>query len=141
MSRRDEFLSRRELLQRSGLGFGSLALAWMFQQEQARAATTGRAVSFDLTPKQPHFQPRAKAVIQLMQNGGPSQMDLLDPKPGALILPSLGRASAGGVERVELVGGGPLAFVQTGAELQVELNEDHSRGPVPVLAIAGEGLV
>ena len=64
-----------------GLGFGSLALAWMFQQEQARAATTGRAVSFDLTPKQPHFQPKAKAVIQLMQNGGPSQMDLLDPKP------------------------------------------------------------
>jgi hypothetical protein len=81
MSRRDEFLSRRELLQRSGLGFGSLVLAWMFQQEQARAAATGGAVSFDLTPKQPHFQPKAKAVIQLMQNGGPSQMDLLDPKP------------------------------------------------------------
>jgi Protein of unknown function (DUF1501) len=81
MSRHAEFLSRRELLQRSGLGFGSLALTWMFQQEEVRAATTGKAISFDLTPKQPHFQPKAKAVIQLMQNGGPSQMDLLDPKP------------------------------------------------------------
>lgn len=81
MSRRDEFLPRRELLQRSGLGFGSLALAWMCRQEQARAATPRKVVSFDLTPKQPHFRPKAKAVIQLMQNGGPSQMDLFDPKP------------------------------------------------------------
>lgn len=80
MSRQKEILSRRELLERSGLGFGSMVLAWMFQQEQARAATTA-PVRFDLTPKQPHFQPKAKAVIQLMQNGGPSQMDLCDPKP------------------------------------------------------------
>ena len=79
--------------------------------------------------------------VRFTTKGGRLFALLLDPKPGALILPSLGRASAGGVERVELVGGGPLAFVQTGAELQVELNEDHSRGPVPVLAIAGEGLV
>lgn len=80
MSSKREILSRRELLERSGLGFGSLALAWMFQQDQARAATTS-SIRFDLTPKSPHFQPKARAVIQLMQNGGPSQMDLCDPKP------------------------------------------------------------
>jgi hypothetical protein len=34
----------------------------------------------DLTPKHPHFQPKAKSVIQLFMNGGPSQMDLFDPK-------------------------------------------------------------
>ncbi|MGD9855578.1 MAG: DUF1501 domain-containing protein [Planctomycetaceae bacterium] len=34
----------------------------------------------DLTPKEPHFEPRARAVIQLFMNGGPSQMDLFDPK-------------------------------------------------------------
>jgi hypothetical protein len=119
MSRRDEVLSRRELLQRSGLGFGSLALAWMFQQEQARAATTGRAVSFDLTPKQPHFQPKAKAVIQLMQNGGPSQMDLLDPKPllsklhGKKHAEKLETLQEGSAENVLM--GSPYKFEKRGA--------------------------
>ena len=37
--------------------------------------------SFDLAPRAPHFAPKAKAVIQLFMNGGPSQMDLFDPKP------------------------------------------------------------
>ena len=45
------------------------------------APQRGSPVSFDLTPKRPHSTPKAKAVIQLMQNGGPSQMDLVDPKP------------------------------------------------------------
>jgi len=39
------------------------------------------AGSFDLSPKAPHFTPRAKSVIFLVQNGGPSPMDLFDPKP------------------------------------------------------------
>ena len=80
MSRRKDLLSRREMLEMSGSGFGSLALAWMLNQERALAGTE-RPVSFDLTPKAPHATPKAKAVIQLMQNGGPSQMDLVDPKP------------------------------------------------------------
>ncbi len=78
--------------------------------------------------------------VRFTTKGGRLFALLLDPKPGALILPSLGRASAGGIERVVLVGGGPLEFVQTDAALQVILTEDHPRGPVPVLAIAGEGL-
>src|SRR5438445_177871 len=36
---------------------------------------------YDLRPRQPHFEPKAKAVIQLLMNGAPSQMDLFDPKP------------------------------------------------------------
>jgi hypothetical protein len=36
---------------------------------------------YDLQPRRPHFEPRAKAVIQLLMNGAPSQMDLFDPKP------------------------------------------------------------
>src|SRR5206468_6638352 len=39
------------------------------------------AVHSDLKARQPHFPAKAKAVIQLVQNGGPSQMDLFDPKP------------------------------------------------------------
>jgi hypothetical protein len=41
----------------------------------------GAAVHADLKPREPHFPARAKAVIHLFQNGGPSQMDLFDPKP------------------------------------------------------------
>src|ERR1700687_4379584 len=36
---------------------------------------------YDLKPRAPQFQPKAKAVIQLLMNGAPSQMDLFDPKP------------------------------------------------------------
>ena len=71
--------SRREMLERSGLGFGSLALAYLSQREGLAAKENPR--SFDLTAKPPHHPPAATAVIQLMQNGGPSQMDLFDPKP------------------------------------------------------------
>jgi|SRR5581483_6831270 len=68
--------SRRELLQYTGSGFGTLALSWLMQS-QAGAATAG----LNLAPKLPQFPAKARAVIQLVQNGGPSQMDLFDPKP------------------------------------------------------------
>src|SRR5688500_3310820 len=71
-------ISRRELLRCSGLGVGSLALAWL-QAHTAQASPAPAA--FDLRPKQPPRDARAKAVILMMQNGGPSQMDLFDPKP------------------------------------------------------------
>jgi len=79
-------ISRRDLLEATGLGFGALALGYLLNSEgllgAARAAdTSGRLAAADLTDKSPHFAPRARAVIQLMQNGGPSQMDIFDPKP------------------------------------------------------------
>lgn len=40
-----------------------------------------KRTAFDLLPRSPHFRPRAKCVIQLMMQGGPSQVDLFDPKP------------------------------------------------------------
>jgi hypothetical protein len=70
-------MSRRDMLRTSALGFGSLALTYLINRD-ARAA---EQASFDLRPRSPHFPARAKAVIMLMQNGGPSQMDLFDPKP------------------------------------------------------------
>lgn len=63
-------LTRRQMLAASGLGFGMLALRGIAAE---RAAGLG--------PQQPNSTPRAKAVVMLVQNGGPSQMDLLDPKP------------------------------------------------------------
>ncbi|MCY3774711.1 MAG: DUF1501 domain-containing protein, partial [Candidatus Aminicenantes bacterium] len=68
-------ISRRKLLEISGLGMGSVALASMLQAEEDRRAFN------DLRPRKGHFPAPAKAVIQFVQNGGPSQMDLFDPKP------------------------------------------------------------
>src|SRR5213595_2478563 len=41
----------------------------------------GHRRTYDLKPRAPHFAPKAKAVIHLFMNGGPSQVDLFDPKP------------------------------------------------------------
>src|SRR4029079_13950681 len=70
-------LSRREMLARSGTGLGVLGLAILLADE-ARAATS---VATPLAPKPPHFKPKAKHVIHLFMNGGPSQVDTFDPKP------------------------------------------------------------
>jgi hypothetical protein len=67
-----------------GSGFGTLALAGLLDHagllSPARAAEASRGAN-PLAPQQRHFPGRAKAVIQLCQNGGPSQMDLFDHKP------------------------------------------------------------
>jgi len=78
-------LSRRELLKNSGLGFGSLALASLLNSEGLFAADSGAApqagkLFSDLLRRPGHFPGYAKAVIQLVQNGGRNQIDLLDPK-------------------------------------------------------------
>jgi Protein of unknown function (DUF1501) len=72
-------LTRREMLARSGLGFGMLGLAGVFAADgaPAQAASTGGA----LAPKSPHFAPKARRVVHLFMNGGPSQVDTFDPKP------------------------------------------------------------
>ena len=71
------YLSRRDMLTTSGLGIGSLALAQLLQTELPAAEGQARG----LQPRDPHFPPQVKSVILMMQNGGPSQMDLFDPKP------------------------------------------------------------
>ena len=68
--------SRRGLFRRFGTGVCGAALATLLERE-AGAATR----IFDLSPKPSHFEPKAQAVIHLFMNGGPSQMDLFDPKP------------------------------------------------------------
>lgn len=73
-------LTRRRLLGGSALGFGAAALAELFGQRSAAAEpepTTGVAGVI----RKPHVEPRAKRVIYLFMQGGPSQLDLFDPKP------------------------------------------------------------
>ena len=67
-------ISRRQMLQTSALGFGALALSAL--EADARDV---EASAFSVRPS--HFPAKAKAVVFLMQNGGPGQMDLFDPKP------------------------------------------------------------
>lgn len=63
-------MNRRDALFRMTNGFGAIGLAQLLQAESA-----------SLAPKSPHFAPKAKQVIFLFLNGGPSQVDTFDPKP------------------------------------------------------------
>ncbi len=72
--------SRRDMLKRCASGFGALALAAL-QLDPAFAGETEKANEFRAAKHGPHFQPRAKNVIFLYMDGGPSQVDTFDPKP------------------------------------------------------------
>ncbi len=65
-----EYFTRRELLARSGIGFGLLGLGVL----EADAAPA-------LAPRKPQFAPKARRVVHLFMNGGASQVDTFDPKP------------------------------------------------------------
>src|SRR5690349_19273779 len=79
----DRFLTRRDFLCRCGMGMGALSLAPVMQAAgllgaEVRAGT--QSIS-PLAPKAPHFPAKARRVIHLFMNGGPSQVDTFDPKP------------------------------------------------------------
>ncbi len=81
-------LTRRSFFERFSDGIGGTALATLLARDlygatldSAGGLPEGHRRMYDLKPRQPHFPPRAKAVIHLFMNGGPSQMDLFDPKP------------------------------------------------------------
>jgi hypothetical protein len=68
-------LSRRGFFNGVAGGIGGAALLHLLGRD-LQAATPA-----DLRPRQPHIPPKARSVIHLFMNGGPSQMDLFDPKP------------------------------------------------------------
>ncbi len=72
MSATSHRASRREFLQTSGVGFGGVALDWLLHTQHSQAAGTGSGT---------HHAPRAQSVIWLFMEGGPSHLDLVDPKP------------------------------------------------------------
>jgi hypothetical protein len=74
------FLSRRDWLERSANGFGMLALAGLCAQQHPAAAAAVDSAN-PLAAKLPHFAAQAKRVIFLFMSGGPSHIDLFDPKP------------------------------------------------------------
>src|SRR5262245_58939719 len=80
-TRNHRLITRRDWLQQSAAGFGSLALAGLLSSEDARAAASGRDEANPLASRAPHFAPRARRVIFLFMHGGPSQVDTFDYKP------------------------------------------------------------
>ncbi|MFT5192771.1 MAG: hypothetical protein ACI9DF_001851 [Verrucomicrobiales bacterium] len=79
--------SRRHLLKSSSFGLGSVAAAWLMKQDGLAVENVAlekpelEPRTHDLSPKEPWHQPQAKAMISMFMLGGPSQIDLFDPKP------------------------------------------------------------
>src|SRR3954452_18310180 len=69
--------SRREFLSKAGAGFGSIALTSLL----AREGLTAGAVATGAKRQLPPLEPKAKSVIWCFMDGGPSHIDLFDPKP------------------------------------------------------------
>src|ERR1051325_3305583 len=75
------YASRREFLSRVGGGFGTLALTGLLQQEGALAQWRGPDPARPLAPRSGHHPAKAKNIIWLFINGGPSHVDTWDYKP------------------------------------------------------------
>ncbi len=120
--------SRRGFLNSLASGVGGLGLASFLCSEGVMAADPGR----------PHFAPRARRVIFLLMAGGPSHLDMLDPKPA--IARNAGRRPDGVALRTERVTGGllpsPFAFRKCG-QSGIEVSDllPHLRGCVDDLCV------
>ena len=77
----DHFLTRRQFLQRAGMGFGALSLAAMFGNELLAPAVQAMDAEATLLPKTPPLPARAKHVVHVFAQGAPSHVDTWDPKP------------------------------------------------------------
>ena len=74
-------LDRRRWLTSTAAGIQAAVLTDLFSREVYGIDAPAPRKSFDLKPQPTHHDPKAKSVIHLFMNGGPSQMDLFDPKP------------------------------------------------------------
>ena len=73
--------TRRDFLATSASGLGGVALASLLAEEGLLAAPNKAGFQDPMTPRKPHFDPKAKACIFIFMAGAPSQVDLFDPKP------------------------------------------------------------
>src|SRR4051794_40231274 len=104
--------SRRQFLKSTASGFGYLAFASLAHEAAAQEAARRAAGGF-LAPREPHFPARAKRVIFLCMNGGPSHVDTFDYKP-ALNKRSGDGATVGRSRGGANLLGSPFKFAQHG---------------------------
>src|SRR5215472_16476921 len=76
----DLFVTRRQFLQRAGMGFGALSLATLLGEELL-GGTAGAEANANLLPRAPHFPAKAKQVVHIFAQGAPSHVNTWDPKP------------------------------------------------------------
>jgi hypothetical protein len=74
-------LTRRGFLRRCGMGMGAIGLANLFGSVDLLNSARAESYTSPLMPKQPQFPAKAKRVIHIFCNGGPSHVDTFDPKP------------------------------------------------------------
>ena len=72
--------SRRHMLRQTATGFGALAAAALLNEHSPQTAM-GESFPEPFAPRDPHFGPKARNIIFLYMDGGPSQVDSFDPKP------------------------------------------------------------
>ena len=109
-----KILSRRDFLRTSGCGFGSVALAALCTEQVLAAGNP-------LAPRSPHFAPRAKRVIFMWMEGGPSQVDMFDYKP-----------------RLVKENGDPLPFELPGRREAIGIAETRLMGPLASFSRQGQ---
>src|SRR4051812_14503228 len=74
-------MSRRDFLLRAGGGFGALAVSYMLQRDGVALGAGAPEVRGADPTRLPHYPPKAKSVIFIFIEGGPSHVDMFDPKP------------------------------------------------------------
>jgi hypothetical protein len=77
----DFFLTRRQFLQRAGMGFGALSLSALFGEQLFESKASASEAVATLTPRQPPLPAKAKHVVHIFAQGAPSHVDTWDPKP------------------------------------------------------------
>jgi hypothetical protein len=77
----DHFLTRRQFLQRAGMGFGALSLSALFGSELFSPGAHAMEAEATLLPKMPPLPAKAKHVVHIFAQGAPSHVDTWDPKP------------------------------------------------------------
>jgi hypothetical protein len=112
----DYFLTRRQFLQRAGMGMGALGLAALLSEELFGAKAEAETIA-TLTPRAPQFPAKAKHVVHIFAQGAPSQVDTWDPKPS---LTQYDGKPIPGMEGVAMAS--PFKFAQKG-QSGIEVSE------------------
>jgi uncharacterized protein (DUF1501 family) len=126
------------MLARAGLGFGGWALLDLLKRDRVLAAEAN-----PLAPRPPHFAPRAKRLIFLFMQGGPSHIDTFDPKPllrarhGEPLPPSVSRGSQLQFTKLDAaILGSPQAFTKCGESgLEIADTYPHLQSCADMLAV------
>ena len=137
--RLESLYSRRDFLNRCGMGFGALGLGALIGPQIAAGSgvSSGRTIS-NLHPRSPHFHAKAKRVIHIFANGGPSQVDTFDPKP--MLRKWHGKLLPNTLKTERLTGAATLVVTPTGETILIGMGLPGDRDPSGINKLIREGV-